>query len=227
MASIEKVSTKIHRVAPQLIVEKVRKRGRPPKNGDVPKRTIYRIEYSLEENHEENHEEISRLKKEAGCFVLISNAPSEGEGAMTIKGVLQTYKKQYGVESAFAFLKDPLIVNDTFLKNSNRIDVLGMVLIIALMVWRLMERNMRAHVEATEKELPGLNKQTSRKPTAYMMTIHVKGVMILVDASGKRNFLSKPKGKQKQYLEALGVDENVFTDPEHQCTPIIPPKLTL
>jgi transposase len=223
MASIEKASTKIHRVAPQLIVEKVRKRGRPPKNGDVPKRTIYRIEYSLEENHEE----ISRLKKEAGCFVLISNAPSEGEGAMTIKGVLQTYKKQYGVESAFAFLKDPLIVNDTFLKNSNRIDVLGMVLIIALMVWRLMERNMRAHVEATEKELPGLNKQTSRKPTAYMMTIHVKGVMILVDASGKRNFLSKPKGKQKQYLEALGVDENVFTDPEHQCTPIIPPKLTL
>jgi transposase len=167
------------------------------------------------------------LKKEAGCFVLISNTPYKGEGAMTIKGIIQTYKKQYGVESAFAFLKDPLIVNDTFLKNTNRIDVLGMVLIIALMAWRLMERNMRAHVDTTEKELPGLNKQTSKRPTAYMMTIHVKGVMILVVASGKRNFLSKPKDNLKQYLEARGVDEQVFTDPEHQCTPIIPHKLTL
>jgi transposase len=223
MGSIVKVSTKLHRVAPRLITEEVKKRGRPPKSGDAPKRTIYRIEYSLEENSEE----ISRLKNEAGCFVLISNAPSEGEGAMTIKGILQTYKKQYGVESAFAFLKDPLIVNDTFLKNANRIDVLGMVLIIALMVWRLMERNMRAHVEITKKEMPALNKQTSKKPTAYMMTIHVKGVMVLVDALGKRSFLSRPKDNLKRYLEALGVDENVFTDPEYQCRPIIPPKLIL
>jgi transposase len=223
MASISKASTKIHKVIPSLITEELRKRGRPPKNGEAKKRTSYRIEYSLEENSEE----ISRLKKIAGCFVLISNVPSEGECAMTIKGILQTYKKQYGVESAFAFLKDPLIVNDTFLKNPNRIDVLGMVLIIALMVWRLMERNMRAHVEATKKELPGLNKQTSKKPTAYMMTVHVKGVMIFVDTSGKRNFMSRPKDKLKQYLDALGVDETVFTDPEHQCMPIIPAKVIL
>jgi transposase len=223
MASIAKVSTKIHRAVPCIVKEELKKRGRPPKSGDASKRTIYRIEYSLEENSEE----ISRLKNEAGCFVLISNTPPEGEDAMTIKGILQTYKKQYGVETAFAFLKDPLIVNDTFLKNPNRIDVLGMVLIIALMIWRLMERNMRAHVETTKKELPGLNKQTSKKPTAYMMTVHVKGVMILIDTSGKRNFMSRPKDKLKQYLEALGVDETVFTDPDHQCTPIIPKKVTL
>ena len=69
--------------------------------------------------------------------------------------LLRTYKGQYGVESDFAFLKDPLIVNDVFLKTPSRIDALGMVLIIALMVWRLMERSMRNYVKNTGKLLPG------------------------------------------------------------------------
>jgi transposase len=55
-------------------------------------------------------------------------------GAMDAAGLLRTYKGQYGVESDFAFLKDPLIVNDLFLKTPSRIDALGMVLIIALMI---------------------------------------------------------------------------------------------
>ena len=80
----------------------------------------------------ENAAEVARLRELAGCFVLLSNVPIEGDGAMDGAGLLKTYKGQYGVESDFAFLKDPLIVNDIFLKTPSRIDALGMVLIIAL-----------------------------------------------------------------------------------------------
>jgi len=45
------------------------------------------------------------------------------------------------------------VVNDLFLKTPSRIDALGMVLIIALMVWRLMERTMRAYVENEKSSL--------------------------------------------------------------------------
>lgn len=55
---------------------------------------------------------------------------------------------KYGVESDFAFLKYPLIVNGIFLKKPSRIDALGMVLNIALVIWRLMERSMRACLKA-------------------------------------------------------------------------------
>ena len=95
------------------------------------------------------------MRELAGCFVLLSNVPTEGEGAMDGAGLLRTYKGQYGVESDFAFLKDPLIVNDIFLKTPSRIDALGMVLIIALMLWRLTERSMRTYVKNTGTLLPG------------------------------------------------------------------------
>jgi hypothetical protein len=44
------------------------------------------------------------MRELAGCFVLLSNVPLEGDGAMDGAGLLRTYKGQYGVESDFAFL---------------------------------------------------------------------------------------------------------------------------
>lgn len=45
--------------------------------------------------------------------------------------VLAAYKEQHGIERNFAFLKDPLIVNDLFLKRPDRIEALGFILLTA------------------------------------------------------------------------------------------------
>ncbi len=148
---IEKYSSRLHTVTSTIHPVEKRKPGRPPKNGSPTTRTHYEIRWSISEKKEE----IERIRSVAGCFVLITNAPEKGEKAMNSATVLRTYKGQYGVENDFSFLKDPLIVNDTFLKTPSRIDVLGMVLIIALMIWRLMERSMRTYVENTNKPLLG------------------------------------------------------------------------
>jgi transposase len=66
-------------------------------------------------------------------------------------GVLRTYKGQYGVENDFAFLKDPLVVNDLFLKTPARIDALGMILVLALLIARLMEVRMRRFLKNLTK----------------------------------------------------------------------------
>jgi transposase len=50
-----------------------------------------------------------------------------------------TYKEQYGIENNFRFLKDPIIVNDTFLKKAERIEALGFILLISLMLWNLIQ----------------------------------------------------------------------------------------
>jgi transposase len=218
--SFEKASTALHSIKANIVPVSIRKRGRPPKGAPAPTRIIYKIEWEVTENKPE----VDRLNKEAGCFVLITNAPCTGKMSLAIKDVLKTYKGQYGVESCFAFLKDPLITNDIFLKKPSRIDALGMVLVISLLVWRLMERSMRLYVEETGEAMPGLNKQRTKRPTSYMLTVHMGSIMVVYSPKGSRIFLRQPKKIQMIYLKALGLNETVFTDPKCRCRPKIPQK---
>lgn len=215
----EKLSGRLHNVRVSLCPEEVRKRGRPPKNAPAPTRTKYRLVWEVCENAAE----VARLRELAGCFVLLSNVPIEGDGAMNGAGLLKIYKGQYGVESDFAFLKDPLIVNDIFLKTPSRIDALGMVLIIALMVWRLMERSMRTYLTNTGTVLPGWAGRETDKPTSFMMTTVMAGIMV-ARVGARRYLLCPPGDRPAAFLSAMGLDSNVFVDPGCQCTPIIPRK---
>lgn len=212
----EKLSDELHNVSTVICPLEVRKRGRPPKNGNAPTTIRYELSWKVVENVEA----VARLKKLAGCFVLLSNVPTEGEGAMDAAALLKTYKGQYGVESDFAFLKDPLIVNDVFLKTPSRIDALGMVLIIALMVWRLMERSMRNFVKNTGKLLPGWVCRPTEKPTSFMMSTVITGIMV-ARVGKQRYLLRSPKERPMAFLVAMGLDSSAFTDPNCRCTPII------
>ena len=52
----------------------------------------------------------------------------------TLKKIIKAYKDQYGIEQNFGFLKDPVIVNSIFLKKPERIEILGLVLLISLLI---------------------------------------------------------------------------------------------
>jgi len=212
-----KLSGRLHTVSSAIRPVEVRRRGRPPANRPAPTNTRYSLSCELTENVSG----VDRERSLAGCFVLLSNVPIAGEGSMDARRLLGTYKGQYGVESDFAFLKDPLVVNDIFIKTPSRIDALGMVLIIALMVWRLMERSMRAHVENTKTTLPGWCHRETDKPTSFMMRTAMTGIMVAV-IGGKRLMLCKPETRQTAFLEALGLGPPVFLDPHCRCEPIIP-----
>lgn len=216
----QRLSNKLHKVEVRVCPVQVRKPGRPPKNAPPATTTKYELAWSIEENADG----VARERTLAGCFVLLSNIPVEGEGAMDVRKLLQTYKGQYGVESDFAFLKDPLVVNDIFLKKPERIEVLGMILIIALMVWRLMERSMRAYVTNTGCTLPGWDGKMTDKPTAFMMTKAITGIKVAIIGS-QRVMLRGPNANQLAFLQALGAGPSVFVDPHFQCEPIIPDKL--
>ena len=103
------------------------------------------------------------MKLGAGCFVLVSNVAKRFLGRhWSAAQLLAQYKEQYGIEKNFGFLKDPVIVNSIFLKKNERIEVLGMVLLISLMIWRLMERTMRP---ATSKSITArLRAGTTARP---------------------------------------------------------------
>ncbi len=115
-----------------------------------------------------------------------------------------------------------MIVNDLFLKTPSRIDALGMILIIALMIYRLMQRMMRRYVQETGSKLPGWKKsQDSDRPTTYMLTWALRGIRVY-KIRGQRVFLRPPDERQLRYLEGLGLDENVYLQPGVKCHVIIP-----
>ena len=98
---------------------------------------------------------IARQREEAGCFVLLSNVPEKGPHARTGPDLLHAYKDQHAIERNSSFLKAPLIVNDLFLKNPGRIEALGAIPRISLLVWNLIEQCLRQRVEQTGAALPG------------------------------------------------------------------------
>lgn len=185
-------------------------RGRPKKD-EIKKPKC--IEYKLDVTIEEATEKIEKLRFEAGCFVLITNVPIQDEYQnWTGEELLRLYKEQDGIEKNFGFLKDPAIVNAIFLKKPERVEALGLILLLSLLLWRLVERDLRLYVEETDTPLPGWKKQPTRNPTSFMMC--TKFLSILVITIGKKRKLAKPLTKiQLQYLKALEINPECFISP--------------
>ena len=194
-----------------------------------------RIDYRLSCEVHENEELTERLRAHAGCFVLLSNAPepetdvvpAAQESPLTITSpteesiprkwsaaqCLQAYKEQHGVESSFSFLKEPLIVNDVFLKKPGRIDALGLVLLLSLLVWSLMQRSLRKSVEEhPERVLTDLADRPTIRPTAFILVHKFLSVTIL-KLGNHRRLAHTLKRDQLNYLRALGLDQTIFTSP--------------
>jgi transposase len=183
--------------------------GRPSRQQPRP---VKAMRYGLKPTLREWSEVIARKRQEAACFALLTNVPTTGEMAHSAKEVLWAYKTQHGVEQNFAFLKDPLIVNSLFLKKPERIEALGLVLLLALLLWRLVERALRVHVETTGNSLTGWDKKSTQKPTTFMMVTKFAAVMV-VKVGAHRQLAQPLSAVQQQYLLALGVSATSFTVP--------------
>jgi transposase len=181
--------------------------GRPSR---TQPRVVKALRYGLQVTVHEQAEVIARKRQETGCFVLLTNVPTAGEMTHRAKDVLRAYKEQHGIEQNYGFLKDPLIVNSLFLKKPERIEALGLVLLLALLLWRLVERTLRVHVETTGAPLTGWDKKTTQKPTAFMMMTKFAGVMVL-KVGGQRQLARPLSMVQQQYLLALRVPVAYFT----------------
>ena len=150
--------------------------------------------------------------------MLITNEPEEAVGGLSSQELLRAYQDQHSVEQNFGFLKDPVIVNALFLKSPRRIEALGLILVLALMVWRLMERTMRVSLKESNSKVVGWNNRQTSRPTSFMMT--TKFVSVIVIRTAERRFLAEPLDPiQERYLQILGLSEAVFTNPSVSVRP--------
>jgi transposase len=208
-AKLRAVPAAYHRVDVTVEERPVYGRGRPSPHKLRP---IKAMRYRLKTAISTQSERIARLEEEAGCFVLLTNVPTAGELAHSARDILTGYKDQHGTEQNYGFLKDPVIVNSLFLKKPERIEALGLILLLALLLWRVMERAMRTHVATTNTPLPGWDKKATERPTSFMMVTKFAGVIVF--KLGDHRQLACPLSVvQQQYLRALDVPATCFTLP--------------
>lgn len=205
---IENTGYKFYRPITQTSEIPKYKRGRPKKDGSrILEKMMYRVSGNLMET-----EAVAELKKETGCFVLLCNVPIEGTNGYNSYDILRAYKDQYGIEQNFGFIKNTPIVNSVFLKKAERIEVLGLVLLLSLLIWRLIEYNMRRYAKDNDKDLPGWKKRRTDKPTAFMLMTRFQYMLIL--KFGVHRKFNKPLTKiQLEYLKALGLNSQIFINP--------------
>jgi len=202
-----KQDTAYHQLKLRVMVQPRYAQGRPKKNTS---RIPVTIEYGLQADVIEKQDAIERRRKMAGCFVLLTNVAGETESGYSAEQILRTYKDQYAIEKNFGFLKDDQIVNALFLKRAERIEALGLVLLISLLIWRLIEHTLRSDLEARDTTLPGWDNKPTQRPTTYMMTWKFKGIIVL--CVGQQRYLAQSlSATQKAFLKALQVPEMCFT----------------
>ena len=195
----------LHQVSSSVESRPVYGRGRPAKSGvRRVKDTRYRVLATVSENKSA----VEKLREEAGCFVLLTTVPEETKNG---RDILRIYKEQDGIERNFAFLKDPLVANDVFLKKPHRIEAMGLVLVLSLLLWRLMERTMRRKAMEEQITLQGWNNSDTTRPTSFMMVSKFSPVFVGVK-EGRRFLFTPFDPVQLAYLTALDVHPAAFTE---------------
>jgi transposase len=207
-AKLRALSTAYHLLDVAVEERPLYGRGRPSSHKP---RAVQAMRYRLKTSIRAQTERMARMEEEAGCFVLLTNVPTTGDLAHSAGDILKVYKDQHGTEQNYGFLKDPVLVNSLFLKKPERIEALGLVLLLALLIWRLMERARRTYVDTTSTPLTGWDKKATERPTSFMMVTKFAGVLVL--KLGHHRQLARPLSVvQQQYLTALDVSPACFTD---------------
>ncbi|MGH9006023.1 MAG: IS1634 family transposase, partial [Acidimicrobiia bacterium] len=137
-----------------------------------------------------------------GWYALLTNLdPTQADAA----AVLARYKGQEVVERRYGAFKGPLAVAPMFLQSNRRIQALVTVICLALLIFCLVERQVRRAI-APDRTLDGLYVGQPAKPTGRLV-FEALAQLRLIPASGNHPpIIPRPPPLQAQLLHLLDVD---------------------
>ncbi|NER39354.1 MAG: IS1634 family transposase [Oscillatoria sp. SIO1A7] len=160
-------------------------------------------------------EKIKPEQKQAGRFIIATNVLDKK--ALSSEEMLSKYKEQQSTERGFKFFKDPMFLTDSvFLKSPERIEALGLIMGLCLLVYTIGQRQLRRTLRKTEGVKNQLGRLT-KKPTLRWIfqcfqSIHVlviKGAVQISNLTEERLGILKffPCCCQRYYLLCFGAVE--------------------
>ena len=183
--------------------------GRPAKTDPPPTETGYRlvVEFEALLNPEEDN----------GWTVLATTVSAE---ACTDTEILQAYPEQHiTVEPGFRWIKNPAAISPVWLEKPERIASLAMLTVIGLLVYSIIQRQVRLYLHTHDQQIPG-NKGPTATPTAAVVLALFAQVALVQFWIGEHE-VAQVYGVQPHHLlicDALRLDHTWYEAPSVQKT---------
>lgn len=155
------------------------------------------------------HYDQAAIQAEAatdGWYALLSNLhPDEADPAE----ILRRYKNQPAVEQRYATIKGPLAVTPMFLQHNRRITALITVICLALLIFSLIERELRTNLAAQgHTDMAGFYAYDNRatRPTGRLILQALHDLRLIPAHNQQPPRIPHPGWLQAQILALLNTD---------------------
>jgi transposase len=177
--------------------QKRTRRGRPAKAEAPQEETRYRLVVTPEA--------LAQAEQEQGWTVL---ATTVDPAACADERLLRAYQEQNStVEPGLRWIKNPAAITPIWLEKPERIAALAMLTVVGLLVYGLMQRQVRLYLQEHEQHVPG-NKGPTDTPTAAVVMALFTPVM-MVQLQVDKTVVHQVYGWQDHHsrvCDALGID---------------------
>jgi hypothetical protein len=183
------------------------RRGRPAKLDPPLMESGYRLVVEVEA--------LANAEEDNGWTVLATTVDA---AVCPDADILQAYHDQNTtVEPGFRWIKNPAAIAPVWLEKPERIAALAMLTVLGLLVYSVIQRQVRLYLRTHDQQLPG-NKGLTATPTAVVVLAlftQVALVQLCIDDQE----VAQLSGVQPQHLlvcDALGLDSSWYTVPSAQ-----------
>ena len=160
-------------------------------------------------------EALANPGEDNGWTVLATTVSAEGCADVEI---LQAYQDQNTtVEPGFRWIKNPAAIAPVWLEKPERIAALAMLTVLGLLVYSVIQRQVRLYLRTHAQQLPG-NKGLTPIPTAAVV-LALFAPVALVQLWIDEQEVVQLSGVQSYHLlvcEALGLDSSWYAVPAGQ-----------
>jgi len=187
-----------YRVEAVSVPTKRPRRGRPPKAEPPQVEVRYRLLVHTEP--------LVPSEETYGWTVLATTVPPE---VCTDTELLQAYQEQHiTVEPGFRWIKNPAAISPVWLEKPERIAALARLTVVGLLVYAVIQRQVRLYLRAHDQHVPG-NKGPTATPTAAVVFALFTPVMLVQFAVDNIPYL-QAQGVQDYHriiCDAVGIDQ--------------------
>jgi transposase len=177
------------------------RRGRPAKMDPPPLESGYRLAVEVEA--------LANPEEDNGWTVLATTV--SGESCADVE-ILQAYQDQNTtVEPGFRWIKNPAAIAPVWLEKPERIAALAMLTVLGLLVYSIIQRQVRLYLHTHDQQVPG-NKGATATPTAAVV-LALFAQVALVQLWIDEQEVVQLSGVQPHHLlvcDALGLDSSWY-----------------
>ncbi len=196
---------KYHDVNMQVEMHQKRSSGRPCK--DFTKNDI-KTTYSVLMSYTQDELRIkTHLDKECMFIVVCTNM------ALSASQILSEYKSQSAVERKFQFLKSPQFVNAMYLDSPKRIESLGYLMLILMLLLSVAEFVVRRELKRDETTIIGPGNKIMARPSLmaiYRIFYSVVTSTVTIGGVMHRGLNQPLRENVKTIMKYLGIPENIY-----------------